>query len=424
MMGKPVAPLCHAERPAGSSRHGNAAKRSCSGRVDGVRKRRQQVVAELAPAQLAEERAGGPAQSRRLLFVPARRSHGGLQVDPGLLECSTDGVPDLPRRQLSPVQVRRETGTAVQVGAVAVGGIAGEPHAQKRLEAPVAVDLARLPQLGESTRPRAYRLVSQSAEREPVRSVRRRRQSGRRRHRLVGRAGRQAGAPERGEDRVGPAVLLAHGERVREQVHLAGHHGLDARRPQGRRERPVVVQFVRVEALPPDDGAGSRRASEGRDHVHRVAAIDQEPRPEPAQCVVQAPQRVPEPPARGAARRPGAALPWFPDVHRQERAAAAGGPPGRLQQGRVVAQAQVAPQPHHGDGREARRCPVAGRRLADGSPSVVLVVLTEYDHLSRQPTSTLPRPRSASGASSGPRRRPARTRRVAAGIHAVGQARV
>ena len=73
-----------------------------------------------------------------------------------------------------------------------------------------------------------------------------------------------------------PPSFLRTGERVGEQVHLARHHGVDAGGAQRRLQGAVVGQLIRIEALRPDDGAGSGLAGEGGDQVHRVAALDQE----------------------------------------------------------------------------------------------------------------------------------------------------
>ena len=281
------------------------------------------------------------------------------------MQRSGHGVPHLPRRDLAPVQVGGEAGAAVQVGPVAVGRVVRQRAGEELLEPLVRAALARAPELAEAGRPGLHGLRAEVVERDAWRRPGGRRQGGGRRLRLVRRAGRQASAPERREHGVRPAVALAHRERIGQEVRLAGDDGVDAGRAQRGLERAVVGQLVRLQALGPDDRGRSRGPRQRGDDLHGVAALDQQPGTEITQPGVEAAQRVPEPPARRAAGRPGAALPRLPDEDGEERASLPAGAPGRLEQRRVVAEPEVAAQPEqrHGAvaGCSSPRC-WAGRR--------------------------------------------------------------
>ena len=144
---------------------------------------------------------------------------------------------------------------------------------------------------------------------------------------------------------------------VGEQVGLGHERRGDPAGAQRLDKGRVVAGLVGLESAGPDDGAGGELHGE-LDHAARgVAALEEQPRAEATQVAVEAPQRVPEPPARRASRRPGAALPRLPDVDGQQRAAAvARGLRGGGERG-IVAEPQVAAQPEDGGRRiAAARC--------------------------------------------------------------------
>ena len=242
----------------------------------GLRERGQQVVAELAPAELAEKGAGGAPQARRLLLVPPGRSYGRLEVETRLFEGAGDGVPDLARRHLAPAQVRRETRAAFEVGPVAVHGVGAERTFEERVQTPVRAAFARPPDGVELGRPGPDGLGLELREREAGRGVRSRRKRLRRRQRLLRRRPREACAPERREHRVRASVAGPDGQRVGEQVGLADDDRLGAGRAQSRLEGAVVGELVGLEAFGPDHGAGARAARERGDGVDRFAALEQQ----------------------------------------------------------------------------------------------------------------------------------------------------
>ena len=85
-----------------------------------LRERREQVVAELTPAELAQEGACGGRRTRCLRCVTIRRHDGCLQLEPRLGQRAGHGVPHLPAAELAPVQVRRQAGRTVHGRVVAL----------------------------------------------------------------------------------------------------------------------------------------------------------------------------------------------------------------------------------------------------------------------------------------------------------------
>src|SRR5581483_9764054 len=95
----------------------------------------EQMPAELAPAEFAQEFVGIGRQGGALGRSKARR------------------VPDLPRADLAKAQMRRERGRAVAVGPVAIAGISFEAVGEEALETLLGSGLTRRPGRAQAAGP-------------------------------------------------------------------------------------------------------------------------------------------------------------------------------------------------------------------------------------------------------------------------------
>ena len=290
----------------------------------------QQMAAELAPAELAEELVDVGGQAR----VLGRRK-----------AC---GVPDLARADLAETQMRREPRGAVAVGPVAVAGVAGDAVVEERLKSRLGGGLAglsssragRRPNPGGSARVPSLRACRRRAPPDPC---------------SVFGAGngfggspsdctrRQNGVNTRrprfsllriwsGEARSSPAKRCAA---MPSSVSAAATWSSTARCGA------CAISFQYTASAP--DLAG-----DGRDHLSRWSLAQHERGTSLEQACLQGAQRLRQPPSGRAAQRPNARRAVVEHVKDRNRCVRLGG----CGQGGMIGKAQVVAIPN--DGGHAR----------------------------------------------------------------------
>ncbi|MCW0461296.1 hypothetical protein NB717_002364 [Xanthomonas sacchari] len=288
-----------------------------------VREMVQQVVGEIAPAQLADvavDRRGGGGAA-----LPFQRRD------------------DAPWRDLAEMQVRRQPRGTDLVGAVAAIEIVAQRAVDEHVQRLVCARLARLPDLPEAAVPVQRRRQAESLQRQAVQILGRRWQRLRRGLQRGHLPMAQGAAPERGEHLVRAALLRRQLPGFEQQravvaVHLQALFAQFALEPRIARLRGRLVAAVPVHR---------HRAAVG-DHLAqgglgRALAQDQA-RTARAQLRVQCRQRALQPTARSRAGGPCALVFRAVQIHRHRRM------PGIQSglQGRLIVQAQVAPEPDDG----------------------------------------------------------------------------
>ena len=227
-------------------------------------------------------------------------------------------MPHLARRHLSPAQVGREPRGALRPRGVPAGGVAGERALEEGLQARLRARLARSPDVAELGRPGPERLRLQGREGEPRGSAgaggsawgagrgssgapaaRRARQNG---------VNTVYGRPSRVRTESGSASRLAWGATTAPIPRAASAASRASSSAVSSGSRPRAHTTA---------SAAARSASAATAATGSPRSTTQS-RAQTPQVAVEARERVPEPPARRAAGRPGAALPWFPHVDRQE----------------------------------------------------------------------------------------------------------
>ena len=168
----------------------------------------QQMIGELAPAELPQKRGRTRRQARITL--------------PGEI----DRVPALLRAQLAEMQMRREHGRAWPVRPIASCGIAGKRFINQRAEPFRGTNLTRTPGRAEAARPiglarQQLQVIDAVAPRPALRNY----QMPRRRTRAPKAIGGEQCPPERGKDAERLAtpvaqVLRLHQQRSAEAAHL------------------------------------------------------------------------------------------------------------------------------------------------------------------------------------------------------------
>ena len=292
-----------------------------------VREREQNVVRELPPADLADEAldagcdAGGGAADRG-----ARRRH-----------C-------LPRRQLAEVQVGPEAGSGRQIRSIAAVGIAANIVVQKCVEPRQRTVLTRRPARREAGVPRdsgkQFERRQRQAHGARVRQHHCRRGGGRR-WQLVERLLTHPPEWRKHPERLPRSV--ADGPWLEQEV--AGMT-LDLESPfaQGRLDVGVARDRAWLVAAIPVHAGGARGVSERRQCREARTAQEQQASTARPQGGVKRRERVVQPPAARAARRPGCLFLGRVYVDRQD----AVGRGERGGQRAVVGQAQVPSEPDDG----------------------------------------------------------------------------
>ena len=244
----------------------------------------QQMTAELAPAEFAEELVDVGGQARVLGRRKAR------------------GVPDLARTDFAETKMRREPRGAVAVGPVAIAGIAGNAAVEERLEAaPAPTASPGCPVVAQAAGPiRPGRLEFPVFELVAC-EVRHAVQRLRRRQRLWRIAQRLHPPPERREHAQAPVLLVADLARRGQQV--AGE-AVRGEADLGQRGGDLIFHgpVRRLRDLVPVHRLGADLARQRGDDRRR-GSLAQHQRCAPlAQARLQGAQRLRQPPARRAAR--------------------------------------------------------------------------------------------------------------------------
>ena len=232
---------------------------------------------------------------------------------------------------LAPLEVHRHPAGRVEVGAVALVVVVREPLVDVRLPGPVGGALTGLGQRQPGGQV-GVGDVDGVVERQPGRT-------GRCVHR-VAPAVLLPALRERRVDLVGVARPVPHPVRGH-GVRRAGPHQLDA--GVGERLLDFEVAAVAVGAVVGRDVHPARADLLRGEHdlAHRIAAYDGQARVPLPERGVEGAQGLPEvPPARDAGRSPQRRV---EHEQRQHAVTVAG-----IQEGRVVAEAEVPAEPHHG----------------------------------------------------------------------------
>jgi hypothetical protein len=242
----------------------------------------QQVVREVAPAKLPQEGLGGVLGQIAGRDSVARRP------------------PDLARRDLAPVQVRREARGAGAVGAVAFGLVTGRRAVEERREPRRCAALAGCPggaQSGGPVGPYRQEIPGVEVVAGDVVEALQLFRWGERRRRI---AGRLQGPPERREDFVGRARAGLQLPGFDEE---AGIVGGDLETVVGELLlQPLVARHrLRLVAAVPEHRAGTDAPRQLGQNLLGHAAAQAERRPEPPQVAGECLEAVMQPPARRAA---------------------------------------------------------------------------------------------------------------------------
>ncbi len=311
----------------------------------------------------------------RPALLPRRRADGGLGLEARFGEAAGDGVPHLTRRELAPVQVRRQPRAALEVGAVAVVGVRGQDVVEQPGEAGASARLARLPFVAEPRGPGLHGVALEVGGGEAGGDGRRGSRHLRRRQRVRRPQPAARGAPEGREHLVGPALRGLDGVRGDEQRGRGHDDRLDACVAEGAAGGLVLGALGRVDAACPDDparaGLGGQPGDGRRSTVGaRVGGAHQERGAAAPQVVAERDQGAREPPARGGAGHASAGR-----VESGGRRAASGLPPSRCRRTPFAGVAAVAASSRGhrpsagrarraGSPRSARGCPAAAGRGA------------------------------------------------------------
>ena len=251
-------------------------------------------------------------------------------------------VPHLHRRQLAPMQVRRQhRGSGRIAGDVAGLAVAVEPLAEEVAQPRRSTGLAGGPGVAQAAGP--VRLRRQQvpvreavALRRPVRA----RDAPRRRQRRFRIGQRPAAVGERRVD--GVAATCLGPDRI--QIEQGRHPVLDeadAVRLQRPRDRFVLAARPGLVHQPALHAAGADLAGELRDDAGGIAPAQDQPGPGRLDVMRQRRQAVMQPPARGAPGRPVVGRRPVQHEHREH-----GSSLGECRgQGAVVGQAQILSEP-------------------------------------------------------------------------------
>jgi hypothetical protein len=292
-----------------------------------VRKMEEQVVGELAPHHLAQE--GLDASRSPVLLVPER-----------------NGVPDLPRGDLSEMKVRRETRSGGEGGLIAIGVVAGGAPVVELIQHLRCASLARRPGRAHAAGPvDGWKQVEVRQGHAGGPAGGGGEAGGRGQGGGKGRK-RQQMLVEWREHLEGPARLVADGRGFAQQ--RAGKTaGFDARREQVRLQARVAGDGRGFVTTVPVDCGGTGFTQQLGEDRRRIALAKDQPRPNLAKRGVQGGERPVKPPPGGAAGFPCPFAARVEYKYRKDRPAGCGGGV----KGFIVRQAQVLAEP------DEDRCP-------------------------------------------------------------------